>query len=659
MALVPEKETNEPESKQIQKGKDPQGYKTSFFALRDSVIVSVVGLVLLGLPFVIHSPLWIGPLLQNLGSVVLPIGLLSIFFELSWGRSLMEEIESKLRELVNQVLEKRIIGRLDSLDSQVKGLSDVELKLSDEIESKLRRVVEKALQSHVIGKLDGLESEVKRVEEFELKLREAIREEHTKMGSLGHLIKSGIVNYAESGQAPKIKNLLINAKKTIRVCKTWIPELEALKAGLKDALGDGSDKEVRILCLDPDSPLAVQRSRDLKFPESYSGNQIRTRLWELFDFCRNERFLDRVSIKTYTNLPSVSTYGADDRLLVGWYWNHQLSFEGPVLEVHGATSDLSQNVEKNFDAMWETASDYTPEIERRCIWSCAQLDIPDEVRQELRPHISHLNDASRIAQLKQNMIKCWPALANLGAEILKRTTELGYVLVRGFPFHRLDSEEAKVMFHMLTVCCGTPVSHVLDGDRFVWDVTPLKGVEKSPTTYSENNQFTPLHTDSHYRNEPEQFIAVLVEHPANCGGGRTVLLRIEPLLAELKATVDGRKCLEILRSTDFPSLVPATYRAGEPSKIKQARILRDDTVRFRPDTIDAAIKKASNVTQDEEWAVSYFKKLVNRSPDRLGVYLRKGDMLFIDNHTVLHGRTAFQDNERLLLRIRFNSPTSL
>lgn len=288
------------------------------------------------------------------------------------------------------------------------------------------------------------------------------------------------------------------------------------------------------------------------------------------------------------------------------------------------------------------------------MWDASHLRLPDDVRQKLFQG-TDLNDAPSLDQLRDKVLGHWPELMSFGAEILNHTKNSGYLVIRNFPFTQLNSEARRLIFFLLTSSCGTPVSHIPGKNEYLWEIAP-KDVHRQLPTYSENDLEAPLHTDSNYRDNPEEFIAVLVERPSRCGGGRTILLRIRPVLKQLQETDEGRQCLDILRNQKFPSMVPSVYR--ETDVCVKAPIIIGETVRFRPDTIDQAIKKEQNFPEEQRRAIDYFADLVDRSPDRLGVFLKQGDMLFINNYTVLHGRTAFQDNERLLLRIRFNSATS-
>lgn len=204
--------------------------------------------------------------------------------------------------------------------------------------------------------------------EIDDRLRSALRVEMMLIEQLEdfsseRLIRSGIVDYRElKDQGKKVHELLSNAKESIRVCKTWIPEIANVMDGLEDALlRPGSTvNDVRILCLNPDSPIALQRSRDMHEPETDGREAIRKHLRVLYDFCNENKVLGRVKFRVYDSLPSVSLYAADHDALLGWYWHKSLAFKGPVLRVKGQNCHLTKKVLKNFDDIWNDARPYVP-----------------------------------------------------------------------------------------------------------------------------------------------------------------------------------------------------------------------------------------------------------------------------------------------------------
>jgi alpha-ketoglutarate-dependent taurine dioxygenase len=314
--------------------------------------------------------------------------------------------------------------------------------------------------------------------------------------------------------------------------------------------------------------------------------------------------------------------------------------------------NVSKKVCQNFKDAWRMATAHIPEIEADCIWDATHLHVPEHVVENLLEVIKH-NDALPPDQLRKEVD--WPELQLFGKEIRRHIKKKGYLIIRNFPLNQLNPGMRRLIFLLLVSSCGTLASHIPEKEEYVWEITP-KDVHRPFLTYSEHNLEATLHTDSNYRAKPEEFVAFLVEKAAACGGGETILLRIASVLKKLEETDEGKRCLTILKSKKFPAMIPSVY--SENAAHVEALIIKGETVRFRLDTIEMGMKLVTKFkTPEREWALHFFSKLVDRNPARLSVTLEKGDMIFINNYTVLHGRTAFEDKSRLLLRARFNSPT--
>jgi hypothetical protein len=330
MATTHEIKASSAESKNLRRFTRLLNYKIPLSLLALSYVSLFVSIGLIALASFYFKSQTIRTLLLAFGSSLLPMALLTMFFEYFSRQDLMDEFDKKVQAGIKKELKNRIIGSLNEMDSQLK----------EDIELELRALVEEEFANC----FSELESQL---EDF----------------NQARLIASGIVSYTQfEKQDEAVYKLLGSAKETIRVCKTWIPEIEKVKAGLKKALrGGGTVKDVRILCLDPESPFAIQRSRDVG--EGDSGKeQIEKHLRDLHYLFKGEK---RVEIRIYPNLPSVSLYAADDTALIGWYWHSHESFKGPVLKVKGKSYHLSNCVQQNFDELWKTAKPYVPKIEEK------------------------------------------------------------------------------------------------------------------------------------------------------------------------------------------------------------------------------------------------------------------------------------------------------
>ena len=78
-------------------------------------------------------------------------------------------------------------------------------------------------------------------------------------------------------------------------------------------------------------------------------------------------------------------------------------------------------------------------------------------------------------------------------------------------------------------------------------------------------------------------------------------------------------------------------------------------MRYRRDTLEAGLRNSGlKLSTALTEALAAVEKAIHKNKQLSRFYLEDGDVLVIDNLRVLHGRTAFTDRQRHLLRVRFN-----
>lgn len=177
-------------------------------------------------------------------------------------------------------------------------------------------------------------------------------------------------------------------------------------------------------------------------------------------------------------------------------------------------------------------------------------------------------------------------------------------------------------------------------------------LSRSTTTEAE------LHTDSSFKQAPEQCVFLFVVRPAADGGGITKLLSADHLLTKFSDDT-GRESIKLLSSIAWPFRVPTVFtkrRSEDDVEWICAPILSDKPrIRFRYDLIASGLKYiSSGPLPDRERALSHFRRVLNESAC-VSVPLARGDLLVLNNHVILHGRSPFDDFERLLLRVRLST----
>jgi alpha-ketoglutarate-dependent taurine dioxygenase len=105
---------------------------------------------------------------------------------------------------------------------------------------------------------------------------------------------------------------------------------------------------------------------------------------------------------------------------------------------------------------------------------------------------------------------------------------------------------------------------------------------------------------------------------------------------------------------EVPTVFTAAQRADVREYIRAPIIAHEPLIRYRHDTLSAGLAAFGEpTTSPHRGAVGRLHKLICSSSERLELRLGSGDLLLINNHELLHGRTAFRDPNRLLLRVRF------
>jgi alpha-ketoglutarate-dependent taurine dioxygenase len=178
-------------------------------------------------------------------------------------------------------------------------------------------------------------------------------------------------------------------------------------------------------------------------------------------------------------------------------------------------------------------------------------------------------------------------------------------------------------------------------------------------TVSEHANEAFLHTDSQYRAAPENVFALLCLRPAECDGGLSLLMTYQDLMDELAKLPDGAAQKETLKEVPFPFAVPSAFKQNPdgPEEFVFSPILEGENhLRFRVDTMEASLRVHGHSLPDRALrAFDALKTILSTSDKVAKFFLESGDLFFLNNRNTLHGRTAFTDKRRHLLRIRLKT----
>ena len=230
----------------------------------------------------------------------------------------------------------------------------------------------------------------------------------------------------------------------------------------------------------------------------------------------------------------------------------------------------------------------------------------------------------------------------------------GLILVKGFPVDHYDADDMARMFFGLGTHIGNAVSQSRMGDRIGHVVDASR--DPNERGYRSSRELS-LHTDSN------DVVMMLCLRAAATGGMNRFTSSIA-IYNELARTA--------------PQLLPALFEGfpyhwrgeqpeGEPP-ITDYRVpvfsRRNGVVScvFLRDFINMASEEREQpLSEIQQEALARFEQIANHRDNVLNVQLRSGDAFLINNFTVLHSRTAFEDAAppapgRHLIRLWLASP---
>lgn len=246
--------------------------------------------------------------------------------------------------------------------------------------------------------------------------------------------------------------------------------------------------------------------------------------------------------------------------------------------------------------------------------------------------------------------------AGLATIIRKELEDTGYVVVTNFNIDPENLEDCRTKYLSVAEKVGDPVSHDTN-NSIIWDIRPNPESKSFVKTYSEHSHEAEMHTDSQYSSYPEDYFGLLTLKQADCGGGESYLLSLDNVLNSLRELSDAEQIEHTLRHTNFPFIVPNVFKknSGDEFEFNFGPMIQDNEIRFRVDTFEKAVKVRPDLCTDEQVkAFEVLKSVIIKNKNTLAFYLEPKDLIFINNKTMLHGRSEFKDPNRHLLRIRLN-----
>lgn len=265
---------------------------------------------------------------------------------------------------------------------------------------------------------------------------------------------------------------------------------------------------------------------------------------------------------------------------------------------------------------------------------------------------------AQAAELERPTLEGTGAAAVIDAAREEALRGRGFVLLRGLPVEGRPMAAVRAMYWRLGERLGTAVTQNLKGERIAeirdhgYDVTQLD-VKPSQTSAEQRP-----HTD------PGDLVTLLCIRPARSGG----LSRIASTMAiynELLATHPEylewlhRGYHHDLRGDASPEApfgctprpIPVyRHHGGQLSCVFNASTIKD-----------AQRRMGARVPEAEMAAIDAMVELARSDEFRLDMEFEPGDLQLLNNYTVMHWRTGFEDaaepqKKRLLLRLWLTAP---
>lgn len=281
--------------------------------------------------------------------------------------------------------------------------------------------------------------------------------------------------------------------------------------------------------------------------------------------------------------------------------------------------------------------------------------------QDFRPHFNE-------AALRASLLDAVPGLDELSARAIDLLeTSYPSLLLSGVADAVIgaDSRQARARLYALALAFGYPTPSDQRSGCLLWSVRAKPAPVGRSATYSEHREEADLHSDSQYYPEPERIGILYAVRAAGCGGGRSILCDGPAICNVLGSTEKGREALALLHEPIFPFPMYDPFFAttnweatAGPVPVVRRAILAEGPgpkIRFRRDVIATGFALApSDSDQAAMFALAGLDSAIAQAPKR-EFLIPDGSALLWDNHVTLHGRTAFSDPERHLLRVRIST----
>jgi len=296
------------------------------------------------------------------------------------------------------------------------------------------------------------------------------------------------------------------------------------------------------------------------------------------------------------------------------------------------------------------------QLERRqsCCWDAAvkgdarswRFDIPNEVWEILDVKLND-DSAPTDVMLSDDQKR---VVRDLMCDVVGALDDgPGFAVLDRVPMDRYSPGQATLAYWLIGQAIGRPIAQNVKG-ALLYDVTD-KGADYSQgARFSITNAESTFHTDGAFAQSPPDYVGLLCLRTARVGG-------------ESQLVSAYTACAQLLESdpASLDALTDAFYfdrrgeHAADESPVAAFPVLADRdgelTVRYLDYYIKQGHEKAaSSLSPTGCAALEAFEQTLRQANVMMTFSMERGQMLIVNNHWILHNRTAFEDHEDPALR---------
>ena len=306
---------------------------------------------------------------------------------------------------------------------------------------------------------------------------------------------------------------------------------------------------------------------------------------------------------------------------------------------------------------WGCNDVHTAIIDHPSAWKGSDFAGPDDVSFDLEDRHrdalwSVIRRARESGHSLQELTEADAAMPEIAEDLRALRHELmegrGLVLVRGWPLDEMSHDELGMAYWAFGTSFGRGVSQSPMGDRlgYVIDVSKAGKRERGYRSAKELN----LHTDS------DDIVSLLCLREAMSGGRAGGSVRLPGYNEIARPGPISWNRFTGYHYTWFGTSLPARLGGDYPVPVFGYEKGRLSCIFLREFIRMAAEETGIPLDARQSEALDVFCEVVERDTMQFRFHLRPGWASFINNYTVLHSRTAFEDwpqddRKRLLLRL--------